>query len=380
MEGVGMSSFWQGKKVFLTGHTGFKGSWLSFWLINLGAQVRGLSLAPTTDETLFEQLDLGSQLSHLLGDIRDRDLVKETVVDWQPDVVFHLAAQPLVRRSYIEPVETWNTNVIGTIHVLEALKHLVNPCAAVFITTDKCYENKEWVYGYRESDPLGGYDPYSSSKAGAEIAIASWRNSFFRNNQTPIGIASVRAGNVIGGGDMAEDRIVPDAIRSLQKGEPIPVRNPRATRPWQHVLEPLGGYLLLGQRIYEQLMTPDWQKDTQQLCGAFNFGPPLPSNRPVKDLVECILDNWSGSWIDCSDPTAVHEAKLLNLVTDKAYHRLNWQPVWNFERTIRETVVWYHEANQIAPGDSARFQALTKGQIESYQADIFKTNKTLVKI
>ncbi len=380
MESLGMSSFWQGKKVFLTGHTGFKGSWLSFWLINLGAQVRGLSLAPTTEECLFEQLDLAEQLNHHLGDIRDREVVKEKLVDWQPDVVFHLAAQPLVRRSYLEPVETWETNVMGTIHVLEALKHLVKPCAAVLITTDKCYENKEWVYGYRESDPLGGYDPYSSSKAGAEIAIASWRNSFFSNSQVPIGLASVRAGNVIGGGDMAEDRIVPDAIRSLRKGEPIPVRNPRATRPWQHVLEPLGGYLLLGQRIYEQLITPDWQQDPQGLYEAFNFGPPLASNRTVKDLVECILDNWSGSWLDCSDPKAVHEAKLLNLVTDKAYHRLNWQPVWDFERTIRETVVWYRQANQITPGDSAKFQALTKQQIESYQADLLKTNKTLIEI
>jgi len=379
MESLGMNSFWQGKKVFLTGHTGFKGSWLSFWLLNLGAQVRGLSLAPTEDG-LFNQLDLGSQLDNCIGDIRNRELVKEMVTEWQPDIVFHLAAQPLVRRSYIEPVETWDTNVLGTIHVLEALKHLVKPCAAVLITTDKCYENKEWVYGYRENDPLGGYDPYSSSKAAAEIAIASWRNSFFSNSQIPIGIASVRAGNVIGGGDMAEDRIVPDAIRSLKKAEPIPVRNPIATRPWQHVLEPLGGYLLLGERIYQQLLTPDWQKDPQQLYGAFNFGPSLASNRTVRDLVECILENWSGSWLDCSDPHAVHEAKLLNLVTDKAFHRLNWQPVWDFERTVTETVIWYHKASQISLGDSAKFRALTREQIESYQAELTKTNKTLLKI
>ncbi len=371
-------SFWQQKKILVTGHTGFKGSWFSLWLLNLGADVKGLSLSPNTNPALFEQLGLANQLNHHLGDIRDRDLVRGSVSEWQPDIILHLAAQPLVRRSYIESVETWNTNVMGTIHVLEALKHLTQPCAAVFITTDKCYENREWIYGYRETDPLGGYDPYSSSKAGAELAIASWRNSFFKTSQIPIGIASVRAGNVIGGGDWAEDRIVPDAIRSLMQKEAIPVRSPQSTRPWQHVLEPLGGYLLLAQRIYEQLMTPDWNQDRQRLYGAFNFGPLLSSNRTVCDLVECILQHWSGSWLDKSNPTKVHEAKLLNLVTDKAFHTLGWQPVWDFERTVRETVAWYQEASQIAPGNSNQFQDLTLQQIKQYQADI--ANKKMVRV
>lgn len=374
------SSFWSGKKVFLTGHTGFKGSWLSFWLLQMGSEVKGLSLAPNTRPALFEQLGLSSHLSHHIGDIRDGELVSRLIKDWQPDVIFHLAAQPLVRRSYIESVETWNINVMGTIHVLEALKTLTNPCASVFITTDKCYENREWVYGYRENDPLGGYDPYSSSKAGAELAIASWRNSFFKTSQTPVGIASVRAGNVIGGGDWAEDRIVPDAIRSLMAKEAIPVRNPQATRPWQHVLEPLGGYLTLAEQMYEQLKTPNWAQDAKKLYSAFNFGPSLASNRSVKELVECILSHWPGDWLDQSDPKAVHEAKLLNLVTDKAFHTLNWQPVWNFEQTIKETVIWYDKTHQISGEDYTQFQALTQQQIERYQMAQSQTNIILKEV
>ena len=357
-----MSDFWQSKKVLVTGHTGFKGAWLCQWLLQLGAEVRGISLAPNTNPSLFEQLDLVSHLDHQIGDIRDRQLMQQLVTDWQPEIVFHMAAQPLVRRSYVEPVETWDTNVMGTINVLEALKHLKNPCVAVCITTDKCYENREWLYGYRENDSLGGHDPYSSSKAAAELAIASWRNSFF--SKSHISVASVRAGNVIGGGDWAEDRIVPDAMRSLSLGEAIPVRNPRATRPWQHVLEPLGGYMLLAQKIYE---SKDLNK--AKLCSAFNFGPRLDSNRPVKDLIETILQHWSGSWSDRSNPDAVHEANLLNLVTDKAFHLLGWQPKWDFERTIKETVSWYREANQISLESTKQFQELTIKQIESYQGE-----------
>ena len=368
MENMVKKAFWPGKKVFITGHTGFKGSWLGFWLLHLGAEVKGLSLAPNTTPALFEQLDLAQNLSHHIGDIREPELVTRLIASWQPDVVFHLAAQPLVRLSYLESVETWNTNVMGTIHVLEALKSLNHPCAAVFITSDKCYENREWVYGYRENDPLGGYDPYSSSKAGAELAIASWRSSFFKTPQTPIGIASARAGNVIGGGDWSLDRIVPDAMRALMKSEPIPVRNPLATRPWQHVLEPLGGYLRLAESIYEQLMTANWQQDSRGLYGAFNFGPALASNRPVKELVESILQLWPGTWLDQSDPNAVHEAKLLNLVTDKAFHTLKWQPVWDFRQTLKETVTWYYQAAQMDSQDKAQFQELTRQQIEYYQS------------
>jgi len=363
-----MSNFWQSKKVLVTGHTGFKGAWLCQWLLQLGAEVRGISLDPNTNPSLFEQLDLASHLDHQIGDIRDRQLTQRLVTDWQPEIVFHLAAQPLVRRSYVEPVETWDTNVMGTINVLEALKLLKNPCVAVCITTDKCYENREWLYGYRENDPLGGHDPYSSSKAAAELAIASWRNSFF--NKSHISIASVRAGNVIGGGDWAEDRIVPDAMRSLSLGEAIPVRNPRATRPWQHVVEPLGGYMLLAQKIYESK-----DLDKAKLCSAFNFGPRLDSNRPVKDLIETILQHWAGDWSDRSNPDAVHEANLFNLVTDKAFHLLGWQPKWDFERTIKETVFWYREANQISLESKAQFQELTIQQIANYQADVVHTSQ-----
>jgi CDP-glucose 4,6-dehydratase len=352
--------FWSGKSVLLTGHTGFKGSWLATWLTELGARVTGLSLSPNTEPALFNQLQLDRRLNHQIGDIRDRALVTQQVQQAQPDAVFHLAAQPLVRLSYKEPVETWETNVMGTINVLEALRLLDRPCVAIFITTDKCYENREWLYGYRENDPLGGYDPYSSSKAGAELAIASWRRSFFQGNGQ-VRIASVRAGNVIGGGDWAEDRIVPDAIRALERGEPIPVRNPHATRPWQHVLEPLSGYLLLAQRIYE---APSEQ--LSNLCSAFNFGPGLDSNRPVRELVETILSHWPGSWLDQSNPRAVHEANLLNLVTDKAFHRLGWQPKWNFERTIQETVAWYRQAQSVGHDPDA-LQQLTLQQIHHYQ-------------
>jgi CDP-glucose 4,6-dehydratase len=248
--------------------------------------------------------------------------------------VLHLAAQPLVRRSYAEPVATWATNVMGTIHLLEALRRLEQPCTAVLITTDKVYRNNEWLYGYRENDPLGGHDPYSSSKAGAEIAIASWRASFCGHlpHQTPhLRIASARAGNVIGGGDWAADRIVPDAMRALGQGEPIGVRNPAATRPWQHVLEPLGGYLRLAERLSADA----------SLADAFNFGPQLEANRSVRELVEEALRHWSGHWLDQSDPDAPHEASLLNLVIDKAHHQLGWAPRWDFATTVERTVTWY---------------------------------------
>jgi CDP-glucose 4,6-dehydratase len=362
LESLVTPQFWQGKKVFITGHTGFKGVWLSLWLLQLGAKVAGLSLAPNTEPSLFEQLALSNDLKHHIGDIRDLNLVKNLIQDFQPDIVFHLAAQPLVRLSYSEPVTTWETNVIGTVNVLESLKTLDKPCVGVMITTDKCYDNKEWVYGYRENDPLGGHDPYSSSKAGAEIAIASWQKSFFSHANSNIKVVSARAGNVIGGGDWAIDRIVPDAMRALSLGKPIPLRNPQATRPWQHVLEPLGGYLTLAHKLYEQLLT---QKVTIE--GGFNFGPNLNSNRPVKELVEEILKHWRGSWLDQSVPNAVHEAKLLNLVIDKAFHILNWQPQWNFAETIEKTVTWYHQANQLSNNDSESFKSLTLQQINTYQ-------------
>ena len=329
------ADFWRGRRVLLTGHTGFKGSWLALWLLELGAELTGLALPPEPGPNLFEQLALADRMDHRIGDIRDGGLMRRLVSERLPEVVLHLAAQPLVRRSYAEPLATWETNVIGTLHLLEAVRPLEHPCTAVLITTDKVYRNNEWLYGYREIDPLGGHDPYSSSKAAAEIAIASWRSSFCGSlpHQTPhLRIASARAGNVIGGGDWAADRIVPDAMRALAAGQPIAVRNPAATRPWQHVLEPLGGYLLLAERLSQEQGT---------LASAFNFGPQLEANRSVRELVEQALLHWPGRWLDQSDPTSPHEASLLHLVIDKAHHDLGWTPRWPFPTTVERTVRWY---------------------------------------
>jgi len=342
-----------GKTVWLTGGTGFKGSWLAEWLLMLGAQVRVFSLPPPTDPTLFQQLDLASRLDWQQGDIRNAAAVRKSLLEFQPDFVFHLAAQPLVRLSYSEPVETYQTNVLGTIHVLEALRQLQKPCAAVMVTTDKCYENREWLHGYREEDPLGGHDPYSSSKAACEIAISSWRRSFFQNH--PVKIASARAGNVIGGGDFAADRVVPDCIRSLKDGAAIPVRNKTATRPWQHVLEPLSGYLMLAAQFSAEL------SPAITLDSAFNFGPHLSANRTVADVVSEALKHWPGEWIDQSDPNAPHEAGKLNLTTEKAFHLLGWQPRWSFETAVQKAVEWYRSIH-----DGADPVQLTQRQIKEY--------------
>ena len=348
----------QGKSVWLSGHTGFKGSWLAAWLLRLGARVHGFALEPPTNPSLFEQLGLASRLEHEIGDIRDPAAVERSIQRAAPDFVFHLAAQPLVRLSYEQPVETYNANVMGTVHVADSLRRLERSCAAVFVTTDKCYENREWVHSYREEDPLGGYDPYSSSKGAAEIAIAAYRRSYFRSH--PVSIASARAGNVIGGGDWALDRIVPDSIRALQRGEAIPVRNKRSTRPWQHVLEPLSGYLCLAARLASE-------PQNSQLCTAFNFGPALSSNRTVAELVQELLKHWPGEWADRSDPNAVHEATLLNLATDKAFHLLGWSPVWPFTDTIANTAAWYHAANEPGTAAPAELLRLTEAQIEDYE-------------
>jgi CDP-glucose 4,6-dehydratase len=333
------STFWKGRRVLLTGHTGFKGSWLALWLLELGAEVTGLAQPPENEPNLFDQLSLDRRLHHRLGDIREPQVLADLLQEIQPEVVFHLAAQPLVRRSYTEPADTWAINVMGTIHLLEALRCLQKPCTAVLITTDKVYRNIEWLYGYRENDPLGGHDPYSSSKAAAELAIASWRASFCgrQPHQTPhLRIASARAGNVIGGGDWAADRILPDAMRALGRHEPIGVRNPAATRPWQHVLEPLSGYLRLAERL----------SGDAQLADAFNFGPQLEANRSVRELVEEALQHWPGQWLDQSDPSAPHEAHLLNLVIDRAHHELGWAPRWDFATTVKRTVQWYRRVHE----------------------------------
>lgn len=354
-------SFWAGRRVLLTGHTGFKGSWLLLWLQQLGAQVWGYALEPEGSPSLFselaQELSPSSGFFHQIGDLADAAALAEVVQRCQPEVVLHLAAQPLVRRSYQDPLGTWATNVMGSLHLLEALKPLEHACAVVMVTTDKVYQNREWAYGYREPDRLGGHDPYSASKAAAELAIASWRSSFcgFGVHQTPhLRIATARAGNVIGGGDWAEDRIVPDAIRALAAGESIPVRNPLATRPWQHVLEPLGGYLRLAQALACDLEPP---------CEAFNFGPSLASNRPVQELVVSILSHWGGSWLDQRDPAAPHEAHLLHLQIDKAHHRLDWSPRWDYVTTVQRTVDWYYQHHQ---GRAAL--ACCLADLQAYQA------------
>ena len=345
-----------GKKVFVTGHTGFKGAWLCEWLLGLGAEVTGFSLQPPTQPALFDQLGLATRLRHHIGDIRDIAALRRALAEAKADCVFHLAAQSLVRDAYARPVETFEVNVLGTVNVLEALRPVKHPCAAVLITTDKCYENREWLYGYREEDPLGGYDPYSASKAAAEVAISSYRRSFFQGY--PVRIASARAGNVIGGGDWAINRIVPDCVRALERNQPIAVRSPKAIRPWQHVLEPLSGYLRLAARLVGSSPA-----DTH-LCSAFNFGPGHDANRTVADLVQEVLKHWPGCWEDRSDPNAVHEARLLQLATDKAHALLQWTPVWSFADAVRETVTWYRETSR--DPSSATAQALTRAQIARY--------------
>ncbi|MEZ0218423.1 MAG: CDP-glucose 4,6-dehydratase [Rariglobus sp.] len=356
---MAFTDIYRGKSVLLTGHTGFKGAWLAEWLLALGAEVHGLALPPPEGPALFNALGLESRLHHHIADVRDLAAIERVITEARPDFVFHLAAQPLVRASYAQPVETYATNVMGTVHVLEALRRAARPCTVIAVTTDKCYENREWLHAYREEDPLGGHDPYSSSKGAAEIAIASYRRSFFSSAGTPVRLASARAGNVIGGGDWAADRIVPDCIRALQLGQPVRLRNPRATRPWQHVLEPLSGYLWLAARLAGTTAEP------ATLASAFNFGPALTSNRPVGDLVNELLRHLPGRREDQPDPGAPHEAGLLNLATDKAHHLLGWRSAWNFERTVAETAVWYRDY-AATPTAAAE---ITRRQITTYTAD-----------
>ena len=353
-------------RVLITGDTGFKGSWLCEWLIGMGAECFGLGLAPNTDPALFKQLGLEKRLHHKNLDIRDCSGLKKLVLDVQPDIVFHLAAQPLVRFSYDIPVETYETNVMGTVHLLDSLRFLNKKCAVVCITTDKCYENQEWLLSYRVNDPLGGYDPSSSSKGACEIAIKSYRRSYFSDpDQCGVAIASVRAGNVIGGGDWAVDRIIPDCVSALKSAKPIPVRNLVATRPWQHDLEPLSGYIILANELWNGLSNQDSVASKvhySKLCDAFNFGPNIESNRTVYDLVKEVLKNWEGSWEDQSDPNAPHEASLLNLSRDKAFHLLNWSPRWDFSRTIKETISWY----KAAQSNDVDARTFTQKQIQTY--------------
>ena len=351
----------RGKRVLVTGHTGFKGSWLCEWLVALGAKVTGFSLTPSTKPALFDQLGLIERVVHNIGDVRDLEALRRVVDDCSPEFVFHMAAQPLVLLSYHQPVETYATNVMGTVNLLEAVRRHRGgrACTVVAITTDKCYENKEWVHSYREEDPMGGHDPYSSSKGAAELVVSAYRRSYFSVPGTRVNLVSARAGNVIGGGDWAPDRIVPDCVRALSQGNRIFVRNKTATRPWQHVLEPLSGYMWLAACLSQ----PELSRYPDKLHGSFNFGPSLASNRDVAKLVQEILKYWPGKWEDKSDTTAKHEAKLLNLATDKAYHLLQWSSVWSFQETIHATVSWYRKAQ------SEDVNKLTSTQILEYTAD-----------
>lgn len=353
-------SVYRNKRILVTGDTGFKGSWLCQWLLELKADVFGYALEPPTNPSLFDQLRLREKINHRTGDVRHLDAFKAFLLEVKPDVVFHLAAQPLVRESYITPLDTMETNVMGTAVVLDAVRQTGISTTVVVITSDKSYENKEWLYGYRENDALGGYDPYSASKGAAEIVTSSWSRSFFHpDNYASHGVkvASARAGNVIGGGDWAKDRIVPDCIRSLQENEIIKVRNPLATRPWQHVLEPLGGYLVLASKLLLCSTT-----ELENYSGAFNFGPVISSNKPVKQLTQEIIKCWGhGNW-EYNKEDAKHEASKLNLTIDKAYHLLQWLPVWNFEETIKNTVLWYKEAFEF-PNN---VEAITNRQIHAF--------------
>lgn len=332
------NNIYRGKKVLVTGHTGFKGSWLSIWLRELGAEVIGYSLDPYTEKDNFVLADLQDKMVDIRGDIRDKKHLEEVFNKYKPEIVFHLAAQPLVRLSYDIPVETYEVNVMGTINVMECIRSTKETKVGIMITTDKCYENREQIWGYRENEAFGGYDPYSSSKGAAEIAINSWRRSYFNPKDYEKhgkALASVRAGNVIGGGDWAKDRIIPDCIRALEEGKEVEIRSPKSIRPWEHVLEPLSGYLLLGQKLVE---------NPTRYADGWNFGPHLDSIVTVWEIGEKVVENYGkGELKDISNPNELHEAKLLALDIAKARFELGWKPTLNINETIEMTVEWYRE-------------------------------------
>ncbi len=351
-------SFWANKKVLITGHTGFKGSWLLLWLLNLGAKVYCYSLAPVGERNLFINLFKNQKISldfeETYCDIRDHESLSKWVDHSKPDIVFHLAAQPLVMESYLQPLYTWEVNLMGTLKILESLKKIDHICSVIMITTDKVYLNREQIYDFKENDCLGGKDPYSASKASAEIAIASWRNSFCGNakHQTNnLRIATARAGNVIGGGDWSKDRIIPDIINSLLNKEKILIRNPNSTRPWQHVLEPLNGYLKLAEYLHQS---------KNPLCEAYNFGPNSNNNRTVKDLVEEVTKIWPGKWENHKNLSTFYESKNLSLNSDKSLKTLNWKNKWDFDQTIFNTVRWYEKVykENLSPLESCKSDLL----------------------
>lgn len=351
-----MSLFWRGKKVFVTGHTGFKGSWLTLWLQKLGADVTGYSQQPPTEPSLFELARVNENMVSLIGDIRDYDRLLDAIRASQPEIIFHMAAQALVRKSYLNPIDTFSTNIMGTVHLLEAVRHTDSVRVVVNVTSDKCYENKDWVWGYREDDPMGGYDPYSSSKGCAELVSAAFWNSFFKpQSKSPLSVAlaTARAGNVIGGGDWAEDRLVPDIIRSILNSKPVIIRNPSAVRPWQHVLDPLNGYMILAENL--------WDKG-DQLCGGWNFGPSDSDTVQVGELTERIIQLWgdNAQWLR-DEAEQPHEANYLKLDCSKARQKLGWRPKLTLASAIEWTVEWYR---MCARNEDVR--KITLEQIENF--------------
>lgn len=335
-----ISNFWSGKKVFVTGHTGFKGGWLCLWLQHLGAQVTGFALSPPHKPNFFDSSRVGNGMSSIIGDIRDVEFLSKVIGNFKPEVVFHLAAQPLVRRSYVNPIETYSTNIMGTVNLLEAVRNTDSIRAVVNVTSDKCYENNEWVWGYRENEAMGGADPYSSSKACSELVTSAYRNSFFnlsQINECRVGLATARAGNVIGGGDWSEDRLIPDILKAIESGNNIIVRNPMSIRPWQHVLEPISGYLCLAEMIYTEGL---------EFAEAFNFGPSEEDTKPVSWIVEALTKRW-GSDVNWTVDGSLqpYEAKQLRLDCTKARNKLGWYSRWKLEQAINNIVLW-HKAHQ----------------------------------
>ena len=354
MEGVEVNpDFWRGKRVFLTGHTGFKGGWLSLWMQSMGAEVHGYALTPPTVTNLFTTAEVGRGMaSSEIADIRDADRLRQAMQAARPEIVFHLAAQPLVRYSYAQPVETYAVNVMGTVHLLEAVRATPGVKAVVNVTTDKCYENREWVWGYRENEAMGGFDPYSSSKGCAELVTAAYRRSFLE--PAGIALASARAGNVIGGGDWAEDRLIPDFLRAMDAGVTLKIRSPQSTRPWQHVLEPLSGYLVLAERLYTEGL---------QFAEAWNFGPGDEDARPVRWIIERLAESQQDVKWQCDETPQPHEAHYLKLDSSKAKSRLDWQARWRLQAALQKTMEWHQAWRN---GDD--MHALTLAQIAQYQA------------
>lgn len=357
------SEFWQGKRVFITGHTGFKGGWLSLWLQEMGALVKGYSLPAPTEPSIFEEAQVWAEMSSEEGDVRDFTHLRQIIAEFKPEIVFHMAAQPLVRLSYDDPIETYSTNVMGTVYLLEAVKQVGGVKAVVNITSDKCYENREWVWGYREDEAMGGYDPYSNSKGCAELVASCYRQSFFNKDnyyEHGCALASVRAGNVIGGGDWADDRLIPDMLKAFSDRRSVEIRSPHAIRPWQHVLEPLSGYITIAELLYEH--GPEFSE-------GWNFGPKEEDAKPVEWIVDRLSNLWGegASWY-LSEGEHPHEAHYLKLDCSKAKMRLNWQPVWSLEQTLIRIVKW--QKAWLAKQDMKQY---TLQEIKDYMAEKART-------